>query len=645
MCGIAGIWGKVDMDRLRAMADALRHRGPDDDGYWMHPRERIGFAHRRLSIIDLSGGRQPIANEDGRVVTMLNGEIYNYRELRSELLAAGHLFKTQTDTEVIVHLYEDLGIDFVDKLRGMFAIAVWDDSAGQLVLARDRVGKKPLYFSETRDEFLFASEIKGLLAGWRGSLDIDDQSLVDYLGWGMVHAPATIYRQIRSLRPGELMVVRNRRVNRRSTYWRQRMLPKSKVSKRDAVEQIDGLLRDSVRLRLRSDVQVGSFLSGGIDSGIITAIAAQEYRGRLTTITVGFEDGSFDERPPAGLVARRYGTDHHEVLIKPDVERDLPRIAKAYDQPFGSASAIPSYYVAEAARPFVKVVLNGDGGDEIFGGYRRYVAARISGLLPWADGPRCRGMWRGLARGLPVPRRFRSGYAFTHRLLRGMAMGRVARYFAWVVDGIGGADLRSLCGPPGNANSYGWLAHTEAADRLAGQALAALADCGPVDRMMGTDVAVILPHDLLVKMDIATMAHGVEARSPLLDHELIEAVSRYPESIKLRGLTTKPLLRALGRRYVPAEVRRAPKRGFEVPLVKWLRGELRELCEDMILSRDGLLAERFDRPALERLVRGRNELDPARWSRRVWHLLMLGMWDTHVNRASMARSSGGTVLR
>jgi len=636
------------MERLRAMADSLRHRGPDDEGYWTQPRDGIGFAHRRLSIIDLEGGRQPITNEDGRVVTVFNGEIYNYRELREELIGSGHAFKTQTDTEVIVHLYEQDGVGLVEKLRGMFAIAIWDDDASQLVLIRDRVGKKPLYYCETDGEFLFASEIKGIVAGRRGPLELDEQSLADYLAWGAIHAPATIYRQVRAVEPGELLVIRDCRVSHRTVYWRQRMLPKSEVSKREAVDEIDRLLREAVRLRLRSDVPVGSFLSGGIDSGIVTAIAAQEHPDRLTTITIGFEDGSFDERPLARLVADRYATDHHEVLVRPEVAKDLPRIAQAYDQPFADSSAIPSYYVAKAAREFVKVVLNGDGGDETLAGYRRYVAARINGLLLWADGPACRGIWRSLSRSLPVPRRYRSGYAFVHRLIRGMAMEPVARYLAWSVDGIDEHNLRTLCGAGGcGAGACGTgfqpvrsdgrcrVDGMDRTDRLAGRVLDRLADSGPVDRMLGADFATILPHDLLVKMDIATMAHGVEARSPLLDHELVEAVSRYPEAAKLGGFRTKPLLRALSRRYVPRAVQKAPKRGFEVPLVRWLRGELRGLCEDVVLSRDGLLADLFDRSALERLVREKERVDPARWSRCVWHLLMLGMWDACVRSVSV----------
>lgn len=630
MCGIAGIWGKPDGERLKAMAEALRHRGPDDDGYWTSLPYQIGFAHRRLAVIDLEGGRQPIANENGQIVTMANGEIYNYRELRDELIARGHRFTTASDTEVIVHLYEECGPDLANKLRGMFAIAIWDGVRQQLLLIRDRAGKKPLYYSETGGEFLFASEIKGLVAAMRSRPAIDEQALVDYLGWGAIPAPATIYRDIRTLEPAQIATVKNRSIVGLRKYWELRMLPKVQLTQEEAVEQIDARLRDAVKLRLRSDVPVGCFLSGGIDSGIITAMAAQECEASLVTITVGFENSAFDERPLARLVAQRYGTEHHEVTIQPNVAADLPKIVRAYDQPFGDSSAIPSYYVARAARKYVKVVLNGDGGDEILAGYRRYVAARISGWLSWIDGPTDRDAWRRIARTLPVPQRYRSGYAFGHRLLRGLGMDATSRYLAWAVDGFDSQDLQGLCLDRDTGTN--WLRKLASPDRLAKTVLDMFGGCGPVDQMLGADFLTFLPHDLLVKMDIATMAHGLEARSPLLDHELIDTVSRFPEALKLRRFQTKPLLRELGRRYVPTAVQKAPKRGFEVPLVGWLKGELRELSEDVILARSGLLETIFERTALERLLRGEHGLDPARWSRRVWLLLMLGMWDHCVDR-------------
>lgn len=641
MCGIAGIWGNARTPRLRAMADALRHRGPDDEGLWISPRADFGFAQRRLSIIDLGGGHQPIFNETGRIAVVFNGEIYNYKELRAELLKRGHALRTESDTECIVHLYEDHGADFVSHLRGMFAIALWDDDKQELLLARDRAGKKPLYVAQTADEFYFGSEIKSVVAGLRTAtsppaLTIDDQTLSDYLAWGEIHAPATIYNEIRSLEPAELVVVRDRRIQQRTAYWRLDMLPKLALNFDEAVERVDQLVREAVTLRLRSDVPVGTFLSGGIDSGIVTAIAAENYPGRLITVTIGFEDDAFDERPLARLVAQRYNTQHHEVLVRPDVANDLPKIAAAYDQPFAGPSCIPSYYVARAARQFVKVVLNGDGGDEVFAGYRRYVAARLNRWLQATDNPVGRPLWRALAAVMPTPREYRSGYAFAHRFARGMGLDAEQRYLAWSLDLLSDGEKRELCAAANGhvASGQSWLQQTLSADRLIAPFVQRFAACGPVDRMLGTDFSTILPHELLVKMDIACMAHSLEARSPLLDHVLIEHVARFPEHVKLAGTRTKPLLRTLSRRYLPESIRSAPKRGFEVPLLRWLRGDLRPMCEDILLSRSGLLAERFQRAARERLVRGGDGLDPRRWSRRVWTLLMLGIWDAHVRSVS-----------
>ncbi len=632
MCGIAGIWGDASVDRLKAMADRLRHRGPDDDGAWSDRAAGVGLTYRRLAVIDLDGGQQPFTNEDGSVVSVCNGEIYNYRELRTGLLQRGHVLRSQSDTEVIVHLWEELGPDFVTKLRGMFAIALWDGRLRQLVLTRDRVGKKPLYFTEAGGELLFASEIKGLLAGLRRTPSIDEQAAADYLTFGVVPAPSTIYQGLCSVEPGERIILRDRRVASRNRYWHLQMLPKLEVSRGEAVERVDTALQEAVRLRLRSDVPIGCFLSGGIDSGIVTAIAAGQHARRLTTLTVGFDDDTFDERPLARQVAQRYDTDHHELVIRPDVVTDLPAIVRAYDQPYGDSSAIPSYYIAREARQRVKVVLNGDGGDEVFAGYRRYVGAWISQRIRRLDNDECRAWWRKVCRILPAPRGYRSPYAFLHRLARGMAVDSAARYLAWSVDGIDRRTMQALC----NAGDAGFgndgLTRAQSSDRLARVAMGPHRKCGAVDRMMGADFATMLPNDLLVKIDIATMAHGLEARSPLLDHELIDLVSRFPESVKLDGWTTKPLLRALSRRYLPKEIQRAPKRGFEVPLLQWLRGDLRELCQDVLLSRNGLPAQWFDRQALEKLLQGGVELDPARWGRWVWLLMMLGLWDAHVYR-------------
>lgn len=604
------------------MGNALAHRGPDDEGVWIQPEAGIGLVNRRLAIIDLEGGRQPITNEDASIVTVFNGEIYNYRELRDELTGKGHRFVTQSDTEVIVHLYEESEAEFAARLRGMFAIAIWDDRRRQLVLVRDRVGKKPLYYSRAGGDFHFASEIKALTAAAPQGLEIDYQSLADYLAWTVVPAPGTIYRRIRSVEPGHVMIVRDRAVHESRRYWRLTLRPKASVAEADAIDQIDTVLRRAVRLRLRSDVPVGVFLSGGIDSGIVTAMAAQESSGAITTISVGFEDHAFDERSEARWVAGQYATDHHEVTVRPDAVNVLPKIAAAYDQPFADSSAVPSFYVAAAARPLVKVVLTGDGGDEVFAGYRRYVAARLGGQLRSVDGRTWRPMWRGLCRCLPAPQSFRTRYAFAHRFLRGLGMEPTDRYLAWAIDGFTIDSLRRL------SRSPDWLAAIQPASRIVHDAGA-----DPVDAMLANDFGTVLPADLLVKMDIATMAHGLEARSPLLDHELIDLVSRYPASLKLGGRQTKPLLRKLALRYLPETICTAPKRGFEIPRLRWLREDLRSMRDDIILSRTGLLADLFDRDHLERFLALPPGLDPARWAGRVWTLLMLGLWDRTARQA------------
>lgn len=651
MCGIAGIWGHAAPDRLATVAAALNHRGPDDETFAHFAGGALGFAHRRLSIIDLVTGRQPMTNEDGSVAVMFNGEVYNYRELRQELAARGHVLRTNSDTETVVHLYEEFGAAAAAKLRGMFAIAIWDDREQQLVLIRDRAGKKPLYYCEADEEFLFASEINALRAALREPPAVDPPAIHEFLTWGMISAPRTIYQSIHSLEPGHGAVIRDRRIIRNAPYWRFRMQPKTNIRRDEAIGIVDEKLREAVHLRLRSDVPVGVFLSGGLDSGIVTAMAAQAQADRLTTITIGFEEAAFDERVLARQVAERYHTNHHEVILRPDVAADLPNILAAYGQPFGDSSAVPSWYVARAARQFVKVVLNGDGGDELFAGYRRYVAGRIVQSLGPLASATCRPIWSTLSEILPAPRGFRTGYAFAHRLIRGLSLPPDRRAAAWTVDGFDSASLASL----------GWKAelvagNTETSiaddvDHFIRTALSAFDDCGEVDRMLGFDFVTVLPNDLLVKMDIATMSHSLEARSPMLDQELIDSVAVFPQSLKLDGFTTKPLLRELGARYLPRDVCTAPKRGFEAPVAGWLENELRPLAADVILAPNGLLNELFHRGHLESLLRNDGGLDPARWSRRVWLLLSLGLWhaaarnsSAHRRSAAPIRSPAATVL-
>ena len=425
------------------------------------------------------------------------------------------------------------------------------------------------------------------------------------------------------------MVADRKGVGRAERYWQcpcgssRSSGRRGSIGQADAIEQIETVLSDAVRLRLRADVPVGAFLSGGIDSGLIAAMASRHLDRPITTLTVGFEDMSFDERPLARQVAERYGTDHHELIVRPEPARLLPAIAKAYDQPYADSSAIPSYCLAELARQHLKVVLNGDGGDEALAGYRRYVAGRWAGRLGVLAGPAGRPMW-WLADGvLPETRGFRTRYAFVRRLVRGLALREPQRLLAWGNDGFNEQEKRRLVGDQG-----GWLATCTPTWRR----VASLLDSAPdgasaLDRQMWIDAQTLLPDDLLVKMDIATMAHGLEARSPLLDHVLFETAAALPDDVKLAGLTTKPILRELARRYLPDDVVTAPKRGFEVPLARWLQDDLRDLRDELLLDPTGLMAERFDRTALADLVGRRTGLDEARWTRRVWTLMMLAMWD------------------
>lgn len=623
MCGIAGIWGRPDEQALRRAVQRLSHRGPDGGGVWLDANRDIGLAHTRLAVIDLSGGDQPIFNEDGTVAVVFNGEIYNYLELREELEARGHTFATRTDTEVLVHLYEERGQGLVEPLRGMFALAIWDSGRQRLLLARDRLGVKPLYHAASGERLMFASEIKGLIALGADTATIDDQALSDYLTFGHVPAPRTIYRNIRALPPGCMIVADAPTQLRAQRYWRVPAGRSSLTDRREAGERVESILDEAVRIRLRADVPVGAFLSGGIDSGLVVAMAARHLDRPITTLSVGFEDDTFDERPLARKVAERYGTDHHELVVRPDPARVLPKIVEAYDQPYADSSAIPSYCLAELAGRHLKVILNGDGGDEAFAGYRRYVGAWLVDRL----GPLGRGysrpLWRLGDLVLPETRGYRTGYAFVRRLVGGLALPEPSRILAWGNDGLTEREKLRLAGANGD-----WLARCEPTWRIPADLLAEASGLGSaLDRQMRVDSQTLLPDDLLVKMDIATMAHGLEARSPLLDHVLFETTSRFRASVKLDGLTTKPILRDLAARYLPTEITTAPKRGFEVPLVRWLGSELRELRDDLLLRPTGLMAERFDRAALAAIVARLGRRSPSRWARHVWTLMMLAMWD------------------
>jgi asparagine synthase (glutamine-hydrolysing) len=570
----------------------------------------------------------------GSTVITYNGEVYNYLELREQLLADGLEFRGTSDTEVLLALYEKHGSDFVRRLRGMFAFALWDGMARQLLLARDRLGKKPLYYCRVGPRLYFGSEIKAILAGLGGCPEMDLAALEEYLTFGFIGGERTIYRGICELQPGCLLVATAPGDIRVTRFWKPDWRSKRPRHLQDAVDEADRLLTEAIRLRLRADVPVGIFLSGGIDSGLITAITAKNLGRRCLTFSVGFEDATFDERPLARQVAQGYGTDHHEIVLRPDVASLIPKLAWHHDEPFADPSAIPAFAVASEARKQVKVVLNGDGGDELFAGYRRHLAAALATRLGrWVPAGALRQAAGMALACLPRPASFRSPYALCHRFLRGLSGNGTEGMTAWFTEGFTVQETRALYRDP---------PFPEGSTDPLGTMIAPWEPLSHLDRALGLDLIWHLPGTLLVKMDIATMAYGLEARSPFLDHELVEWACALPEPVRLPGLSsTKPILRTLARRYLPPSVVEAPKRGFEVPLNRWLRQDLREMRDDLILSADGLACRLFHRSKLERVLAGREE-EPGRWAQRVWTLLMLAAWERYAARPAAFATAVGS---
>jgi asparagine synthase (glutamine-hydrolysing) len=628
MCGIAGI---VHPDTFtqepltHQMLDRIRHRGPDHNGVWTGSGCVLG--HARLSIIDLSKtGNQPMSNEDGSVWVVLNGEIYNYVELRDELRAKGHILRGGSDTEVIPHLYEEYGDDFVTRLRGMFSIALWDEKDRKLLLTRDRAGKKPLFYAPIPGGLAFASEMKALFQIPSADLEFRPQGVHDYLSFGAIPGPETVYRGIYRVPPATVLIRDAAGNIDRKRYWSLEYRPKLQISASEAEDEILRLLRDSVRLRLRSDVPVGCFLSGGIDSGLVTAIASEMLDTPLKTYSVGFDEDEFDERPLAAKVARKYGTDHTELLLEARLGDNLTSIIEHYDEPFSDSSAIPSFAVSAAAGETIKVVLNGDGADEVFCGYRHFIAARRIAALNRMGASGGRGLFALLARTLPLAQNGRSTYQFIHRTLRSLGCDEHDRYSVLTGDLLNETDKTGLYDP----SQILAVQQLLSARRHVADDDGNIAGLGPVDAMLLRDFRHLLGDAHLVKMDMASMAHSLEARSPFLDHELIEFAARLPEDLKLPGATTKPLLRAIAAKLLPDEVVNAPKRGFEIPLLRWMRNDLNETLMERVLDPGSYAMGHFKKDQVVRLLSGKG-WDAKRWASVTWSLLCLEIWWSNYN--------------
>jgi asparagine synthase (glutamine-hydrolysing) len=613
ICGIASARGAADPDRVAAMSATLVHRGPDSSGELVDGP--VALAARRLSIIDLETGDQPISNEDGTVHVVQNGEIYNYRELRYGLERAGHRFRSTGDTEVILHLYEEHGDGFAERLRGMFAVAIWDARRRRVVLARDRFGIKPLYYQATGDGLQFASELRALP---RGEIDLD--ALDAFLAFNSIPATLTIFREVRKLPPGHLLVWKEDSGSVRiERFARPAPVPVADERTDDEAELVEELrarIRDSVRAHLVSDVPVGVLLSGGIDSSLLAALAAAEGAEPVRTFSIGFEERSFDELADARLVAERYGTRHRELVLRPDTARLLPVLAEAFDEPFADSSALPTYLVSRLAAEDVKVALSGEGGDELFGGYYTYaadlLAARASGLARLA---------RPLVERLPSSTAKASFDYRAKRFVRAAHLPPLERHHGW--KEIFSADAR--------AELTGRTSAFDPVDLLRAR-YEETAGADELSRLQDVDLGLYLVDDLLVKTDRASMAHSLEARVPYLDTIVTNLALALPTRHKVRGLRKKVLLRRAAEPLLPRQIVYGKKRGFSIPAAAWLRGDLEPF------ARETLAAERLERQgyfrpeAVARLlddhVSGREDL-----SRQLWGLLAFTLWhEAHVER-------------
>jgi asparagine synthase (glutamine-hydrolysing) len=621
MCGICGVatagpGAVADVEAVRRMNARLAHRGPDSDGLFQSGG--VALAMRRLSIIDLEGGDQPISNEDGSVTVVQNGEIYNYRELRRELERQGHRFATHSDTEVLVHLYEQHGEGFVERLRGMFALALWDEREWRLLLARDRFGIKPLFYRHRDGALTFASELKAMLEQPGFSREIDPRALAAYLAFNSIPAPLTIFAEARKLPPGTLAIWRDGELSQRR-YARPAPVPAAETRRRPAAalaEELRETLRDSIRAHLVADVPVGVLLSGGVDSAGIAALAAGEQSEPVKTFSVGFEEASFDELDRARLVAERYGTEHHEIVLRPDAVELFPKLVEAFDEPFGDSSALPTYLVSELAAGEVKVALSGEGGDELFGGYYTYVAD----LLAARVGPLA-ALAAPLAELLPSSDAKVSFDYKAKRFARGARLPPLERHHAW----------KEIFAPEARATLLG--ARDPAWDPLDlyRERYAETAGAEQLARLQDVDLGIYLVDDLLVKTDRSSMAHSLELRVPFLDNEVAAMALGLATPLKVRGLAKKRLLRRALAPLLPRQILHGRKQGFSIPVAAWLRGPLqgfaRETLSAEALSRQGWLDPATVSSMLDRHCAGREDL-----SRQLWGLIAFTLWfDRYAN--------------
>jgi asparagine synthase (glutamine-hydrolysing) len=628
VCGLAGKVvlggdGGVDRTMLEAMADTLRHRGPDGAGVWTDGR--AGLVSTRLAVIDLSDrGRQPMASEDDRLRIVFNGEIYNFQELRAELESKGHCFRSRTDTETILHLYEELGPGCLDRLSGMFAFAIWDTVDRTMFLARDRLGKKPLYYYCGPRAFLFASEPKAIVLDPAFKVEPDAGAIHHVLTFGYVPPEGSAFKGLQKVPPAHYLRLRDGAVTVRR-YWQLRYEPKRRGSVDSAVEELKPLLERAVARRLVADVPVGALLSGGMDSSAVVALMRPKVSGPLMTFSIGFDEGDYNELPYAREVARHFETDHRELVVGPQHAELLPRLVWHYNEPYADSSALPTFVLCGLARDSVTVALNGDGGDESFLGYQRYLGMHVTSALNRVPVAVRRAATR-VVKAMPLVGSTPSGRRL-QRLTDALALDRWDRYGRWMAY-FDNEQKRALYTPEFAAQT----GSTDAFDRLR-ETLAASSARNAAEAAADADIQLYLPEDLLVKMDIASMAHSLEVRSPLLDQDVVEFAARLPRRLKLRGMTSKFLLRRAMANVLPKAVLRRKKMGFGVPIDRWLRREWRDLAYETLLSTRATERGYFV-PAEVRRYLDEHTSGRAQHQYRIWNLLMIELWHrTFVDQA------------
>jgi len=621
MCGICGKINlnnePIDEALLRKMTSCLSHRGPDDEGLYI--KGNVSLGHRRLSIIDLSQfAHQPMSNEDGTIWIVYNGEIYNFLELRGVLIKKGHTFRSRSDTETIIHLYEEYGPECLVYLKGMFAFALWDVKKQLLFLARDRIGKKPLYYWHSPNTFVFVSEIKSILQDDNFQRKPDYTAIHHYLTYQYVPSPWTAFEGIKKLPAAHYLVLKNGNIEVKR-YWKLSYLPKHTIKEKDLKAEIIERLKEAVRIRLISDVPLGAFLSGGIDSSTVVALMSGIMKEPVKTFSIGFKEEKYNELGYARMIAEKFRTDHTEFIVEPKAVEILDKLVWHYNEPFADSSAIPTYYVSKLAREHVTVILNGDGGDENFAGYGRYKANQVSGFMH-SFVP------------LPLAR-------LVYPLVRLIPHGKDPDNFFWRLKRF----LQEYTNTPELRNAQ-WLCHfttemkediytddflcrfanTDSFELILNRCGEAEADSF-VDRVLYADVMMYLPDDLLVKVDVASMANSLEARSPFLDHEFMEFAAGIPAEMKLKGLTTKYILKEALRNILPDEVLFREKMGFGVPIDYWFRNELKGMVYDTLLSEKAVSRGYFKKESIKKIL-DEHVSEKWNWHNHIWNLLMLELW-------------------